>query len=157
MEEEYEYLPEESAETSADEFREEESEEAAPEDTQEENLQPEETAEEETGSNQEEVAAEEDLPAEEEEAAATISGNDLEMILEKYSVSGNDLDENMNEIQTLLSESGDIYSQSSAEVVEACNAIDRDVVTGFTATSILLGLIAGILLVDKLAEFLKGV
>lgn len=151
MEEEYEYLPEESAETSADEFQEEESEEAAPEDLQEEDLQPEETGEEETGSDQEEVAAEE------EEAAATISGNDLEMILEKYSVSGNDLDKNMNEIQTLLSESGDIYSQSSAEVVEVCNAIDRDIVTGFTATSILLGLIAGILLVDKLAGFLKGV
>lgn len=151
MEEEYEYLPEESAETPADEFQEEESEEVAPEDPQEEDLQPEETGEEETGSDQEEFAAEE------EEASATISGNDLEMILEKYSVSGNDLDENMNEIQTLLSESGDIYSQSSAEVVEACNAIDRDVVTGFTATSILLGLIAGILLVDKLAGFLKGV
>lgn len=151
MEEEYEYLPEESAETPVDEFQEEESEEAAPEDPQEEDLQPEETAEEETGLDQEDVAAEE------EEVAATISGNDLEMILEKYSVSGNDLDENMNEIQTLLSESGDIYSQSSAEVVEACNAINRDIVTGFTATSILLGLIAGILFVDKLAGFLKGV
>ena len=105
----------------------------------------------------------EDLPGEEPgesdpiegETEVSISGNDLEAILE--SISGNDLGEDLSDLKDQLLKSDEIRAQESEAVVEACNELNQSIEYSTLSLSILLGVLIGILLVQPFAAFLKGV
>ncbi len=105
----------------------------------------------------------EDLPGEEPgesdpiegETEVSISGNDLEAILE--SISGNDLGEDLSDLKDQLLKSDEIRARESEAVVEACNELNQSIEYSTLSLSILLGVLIGILLVQPFAVFLKGV
>lgn len=89
------------------------------------------------------------------ETEVSISGNDLEAILE--SISGNDLGEDLSDLKDQLLKSDEIRAQESEAVVEACNELNQSIEYSTLSLSILLGVLIGILLVQPFAAFLKGV
>ena len=140
---EYEFLDEnnqEEPENSWEESIEEISEETIPEEEPE--------SSEESG-NQEEI-----------QPVSSISANDLEEIFEKYSeysVSGNDLNNDMQGIYDLLQQSDDAHTEETQELIAVCNKINQNVEMGTTSVCSLLGLLIGILLAKTFAIFMKGV
>ena len=100
----------------------------------------------------------EDLPGEDAapaEGEISISGNDLEVILE--TISGNDLGEDLSALKDQLLQSDEIRASESEAVVEACRELNQTVEYSTLSLSILLGVLIGILLVQPFAAFLKGV
>lgn len=95
-----------------------------------------------------------------EEPVSSISANDLEELFEKYSeysVSGNDLSNDMQEIYDLLQQSDDAHTEETQELIAVCNKINQNVEMGTTSVCSLLGLLIGILLAKTFAIFMKGV
>lgn len=167
MEEEYEDLPEEYEEEYEEEYQEEYQEdvyEEIPEDLPEEQTEeaaPEDLPESESGETapeevtDQEPAGDQELTGEEiPETGTSISQEDLELILQEYSLSES---ENINDLKELIVSTGELYVQGNQQLVDACTALQQDMILGFVGLSILLGTLIGILFVKTFSVFIKGV